>query len=307
MQKEIYFAGGCFWGTQKFFSMVDGVSATETGYANGDPSFGGRPSYEEVYTDKTGFAETVRVCYDPARTGLEDLVRLFFTTIDPYSLNRQGGDCGTRYRTGVYYTSEEERAPLEMLFDRIAGELGGGRPAVELEVLKSFWPAEEYHQKYLEKNEGGYCHIPLKTFAYLRLFQDLKALLGDEPDPVARMSNTAALIRERFGFHWVGFYLVRGEELVVGPFQGPVACFRIPFGKGVCGTAWKEGRTVVVPDVDEFPGHIACSSHSRSEIVVPLRARDEKICAVLDIDGAEKGMFDATDALWLGKVAGIIL
>ena len=220
--KEIYFAGGCFWGTEHFFSGVDGVESAVSGYAQGRPDFVGRPSYEQVYTDTTGFAETVKVSYRPEIVSLKLLAELFFDIIDPLSLNRQGHDTGTRYRTGIYY---------------------------------------------------------------------------DDP---------AALIYERMKFFWVGFYIVHGSELVLGPFQGPPACLRIAYGRGVCGTAWKEARTVIVPDVETFPGHIACSSLSRSEIVVPVVAGAEGICAVLDIDSTSPSAFDSTDALWLGKICALL-
>ena len=296
--KEIYFAAGCFWGAQHFFAGVDGVKEAVAGYANGK---GENPSYEQVYTDTTGFAETVRVSYDPGRVSLKELTELYFTIIDPLSLNRQGGDVGTRYRTGVYYTDPAERAIIEAVFQAEEKRVGAVL-AVELEPLRNFYLAEERHQDYLDKNPGGYCHVPLKTFRYLRLYQDLKLVLEGEPDPIARMANTAAMVHERMHFFWTGFYRVIGNELVLGPFQGPEACFRIGYGKGVCGTAWKEGRTVVVPDVELFPGHIACSSLSRSEIVVPVRKGGE-IAAVLDIDSKELATFDATDALWLEKIA----
>ena len=157
-------------------------------------------------------------------------------------------------------------------------ELYGCPLAVESGPLKSFFPAEERHQDYLDKNPEGYCHLNMKMFRYPRVVKELRSLLEGETDWTARMANTAALIKERFGFFWVGFYLVRptgaagdaGSELVLGPFQGPIACMRIKFGRGVCGTAWKERKTLVVPDVEAFPGHIACSSLSRSEIVVPI-------------------------------------
>ena len=316
--KTIYFAGGCFWGTEHFFSGVDGVASATSGYAQGSAGFEGRPSYEQVYTDTTGFAETVKVLYNPERISLATLADLFFSIIDPLSLNRQGHDEGTRYRTGVYYEDAEDLPVLRAAFDRASAR--AGRPVVvELEPLRNFFEAEERHQKYLDKNPDGYCHLPFKTFKYLRLYQDVKALLGDEPDPVARMAETAALIFERMKFFWVGFYRVCGDELVLGPFQGPSACLRIGFGRGVCGTAWKEARTVVVPDVEKFPGHIACSSLSRSEIVVPvfgspatckepLQGPQEagQVSAVLDIDSTEPGTFDDTDALWLEKICKLV-
>ncbi len=307
---DIYFAGGCFWGVAHFFSGVSGVLSAVSGYAQGSPAFEGRPSYEEVYTDTTGFAETVRVTYRPERISLETLADLYFCIIDPLSLNRQGHDEGTRYRTGIYYSDSSDLPVLQAAFEKVSARLG--QPlAVELEPLRNFFEAEERHQDYLVKHPDGYCHLPSKVFKYLRLYQDLAALLGDEPDTVARMSESAALIYERMKFFWVGFYRVapavasEARELVLGPFQGPAACLRIGFGKGVCGTAWKEARTVVVPDVEAFPGHIACSSLSKSEIVVPV-IRDGAVTAVLDIDSTAPDTFDDTDALWLEKICGLI-
>ena len=299
--KEIYFAAGCFWGAQHFFAGVDGVKEAVAGYANGN---GVNPKYEQVYTDTTGFAETVRVTYNESRISLPELTELYFTIIDPLSLNKQGGDIGTRYRTGVYYTEEADRALIAPVFEAEAQRLGAPL-VVELEPLRNFYLAEERHQDYLDKNPGGYCHVPLKTFRYLRLYQDMKLILEGETDAVARMANMAALIHERMHFFWTGFYRVQGEQLVLGPFQGPEACFRIGFGKGVCGSAWKEERTLVVPDVEEFPGHIACSSLSRSEIVVPIFKAGE-VSAVLDIDSKELSTFDATDALWLEKIVTVL-
>lgn len=298
--KTIYFAGGCFWGVEHFFKGVDGVRSATPGYANGNVP---EPTYQQVYSDTTGFAETVKVEYNPSRVSLETLLTLFFTIIDPLSLNRQGHDEGTRYRTGVFYTVAEDRPTIEKAFRATESRLGA-TPVTELEPLRNFYPAEDYHQDYLDKNPGGYCHLPLKTFSYLRLWQDLKLFLGDEEDMISRMANTAALITERMRFFWVGFYRVKGDQLVLGPFQGPAACQRIGFGKGVCGTAWKERRTIVVPDVEQFPGHIACSSLSRSEIVVPLFNEDGTVSAVLDIDSDQPGTFDSTDASWLELIAG---
>ena len=299
--KTIYFAGGCFWGTQHFFAQVGGVKEAVTGYANGNTA---NPKYEEVYTDTTGFAETVKVTYNPSRISLEELTDLFFCIIDPLSLNRQGHDEGTRYRTGIYYTDPAERAAIEKVYRR--EEKKAGVPlVVELEPLRNFFPAEERHQDYLAKNPDGYCHLPFKAFRYVKLYQDAKLMLADETDPVALMAELAALIQERMGFFWTGFYRVQGQQLVLGPFQGPSACLRIGYGKGVCGSAWKQNRTLVVPDVEEFPGHIACSSLSQSEIVVPVRKNGE-VTAVLDIDSTERSTFDAADALWLEKLVELL-
>ena len=134
------------------------------------------------------------------------------------------------------------------------------------------------------------------------MLPQLGALLDGETDVVANLANVAAALKQTFDFFWVGFYVVKGDCLVLGPFQGPVACTRIRYGKGVCGTAWKEARTVVVPDVDLFPGHIACSSASRSEIVVPVR-QGETVVAVLDIDSDWLAAFDETDAHYLERLA----
>ena len=133
-----------------------------------------------------------------------------------------------------------------------------------------------------------------KTEKYETLYKQLQSLLSGETDQIANMANMAAMIHETFGFWWTGFYIVKGEHLVLGPFQRPIACTRIPYGKGVCGTSWQRQETIVVPDVHEFPGHIACSSLSRSEIVVPIFS-DGKVHAVLDIDSKELATFGDTD------------
>ena len=145
-----------------------------------------------------------------------------------------------------------------------------------------------------------------KTDKYEMLYRQLESLLDGETDEIANMANTAALIHETFGFWWTGFYIVKDGQLVLGPFQGPVACTRIPYGKGVCGTAWKRGESIVVPDVELFPGHIACSSFSRSEIVVPL-IQDCEVVGVLDIDSKELACFDDTDRIWLEKIATLLI
>lgn len=144
-----------------------------------------------------------------------------------------------------------------------------------------------------------------KTEKYENLYKQLESLLEGETDQIANMANMAALIHETFGFWWTGFYIVKGEELVLGPFQGPIACTRIPYGKGVCGTAWQRRSTIVVPDVEEFPGHIACSSLSRSEIVVPIFSNNS-VYAVLDIDSKELATFDDTDKEWLEKIVELL-
>lgn len=163
-QAELYLAGGCFWGTEQFLRQIDGVVETEVGYANGR---GTDPTYEEVCTDTTGFAETVHVVYDPRRLSLSLLLQLYFQTIDPTTLNRQGGDVGTQYRTGIYYTDEADVPMIRGEMDKLRKQYDR---AVMIEVLplKNFYRAEDYHQDYLEKNPGGYCHIPQALFEMAR-------------------------------------------------------------------------------------------------------------------------------------------
>ena len=156
----IYLAGGCFWGVQKYIDQFDGVLHTEVGYANGPDK---APTYEEVCRS-SGHAETVKVDYNESVISLTELLNHFFMIIDPLSVNRQGNDIGIQYRTGIYYTSDDQIAEAEAVFKR-EEEKAGSKLAVELEPLKNFFSAEEYHQKYLEKNPLGYCHIPRAMFS----------------------------------------------------------------------------------------------------------------------------------------------
>ena len=169
--KTIYLAGGCFWGTQKFFDQFHGVVSTEVGYANGPDdvnspddknSPASAPTYQDV-CNNSGHAETVRIDYDDSVLSLTELLNYYFLVIDPLSVNRQGGDAGIQYRTGIYYTSEDQLPEIEAVY-REQEEKAGAKLAVELEPLRNFYSAEEYHQKYLDKNPGGYCHIPARYF-----------------------------------------------------------------------------------------------------------------------------------------------
>ena len=155
----IYLAGGCFWGMQKFFDQFGGVIRTEVGYANGPDK---APTYQQVCSD-SGHAETVRIDYDPDRISLEELLGFYFMVIDPLSVNRQGNDTGIQYRTGIYYTDEAQLPEIETVY-QAEEKKAGAKLAVELEPVKNFFPAEEYHQKYLDKNPGGYCHIADRYF-----------------------------------------------------------------------------------------------------------------------------------------------
>ena len=162
--KDIYLAGGCFWGAEHFLKQINGVVDTEVGFANGDTE---NPTYEEVYTDLTGYAEAVHVRYDAALVSLERLLELFFVAIDPTSLNKQGHDEGTRYRTGIYYIDEADRSVIDKIFDEEQAKYSEPL-VVERLPLKNFYTADERHQDYLDKNPDGYCHLPLELFAYAR-------------------------------------------------------------------------------------------------------------------------------------------
>lgn len=145
-----------------------------------------------------------------------------------------------------------------------------------------------------------------KEERYRLLTKQIEALTEGETDHISIMANVSAAIQEAMGFFWTGFYIVKGDELRLGPFQGSVACMHIPFGRGVCGTAWQRKATIIVPDVEQFPGHIACSSLSRSEIVVPVFDAHGDVTAVLDIDSRELNTFDEVDQCWLEKIVNLL-
>jgi L-methionine (R)-S-oxide reductase len=171
-------------------------------------------------------------------------------------------------------------------------------------------PCVSSHSDYLcHMAEDLQIHTGTKAEQYESLLPQVKGLLEGEPDLVANLANVVAALKEQFGWLWVGFYLVKPsgkeEELVLGPFQGPVACTRIKKGRGVCGTSWSEARTLIVPDVEKFPGHIACSSLSKSEIVVPV-IRNNEVVAVLDVDSSDYDQFDETDQHYLEQVVGLL-
>ena len=162
--KHLYLAGGCFWGTEHFFKQIDGVVETEVGFANGQTD---NPTYEQVYTDTTGYAETVHVTYDSDTVSLEFLLRMFFIAIDPTSLNKQGHDEGTRYRTGIYYTDVADLPTVEKIYTEEQSKYA--QPlVVEKMPLQNFYPADEYHQDYLDKHPDGYCHLSKTLFDFAR-------------------------------------------------------------------------------------------------------------------------------------------
>ena len=168
--KDIFLAGGCFWGTEHYFKQIEGVVETAVGFANGHTA---NPTYKEVYTDTTGYAETVHVKYNPGVVSLEFLLQMFFKAIDPTSLNKQGHDEGTRYRTGIYYTSAEDLPIIEKVFNEVQKEYQEPL-CVEKLLLENYYSAEEYHQDYLDKNPTGYCHLPQSLFDFARQAKEKK-------------------------------------------------------------------------------------------------------------------------------------
>lgn len=162
--KEIYLAGGCFWGTEHYFKMIEGVAKTEVGYANGITE---NPTYQDVCTDQTRFAETVHVVYDPEKVGLRFLLQMYFKAIDPLSVNQQGHDVGSQYRTGIYYVDDSDLPIIEEVYQSEQAKYKEPL-AVEKQPLENFYTAEEYHQDYLDKNPDGYCHLPLDLFRFAK-------------------------------------------------------------------------------------------------------------------------------------------
>ena len=249
MQK-IYFAGGCFWGVEEYFSRIPGVCDTECGYANGAVE---NPTYEEVCSDTTGFAETVCILYNPDIVALRILVRQFFKIIDPVSINRQGNDRGSQYRTGIYYISDEDLGPIQSVMFEIQKDCS--QPlAVELEPLRNFYPAEDYHQNYLQNHPHGYCHIDFSTLhdlttrpdgkVGLRLAgEELKNTLTEEQYNVTQNSATEKPFTGKYyDNHEPGLYvdIVTGEPLFISFDKFDSGCGWPSFTKPVDSSAVTE-------------------------------------------------------------------
>lgn len=231
MQK-IYLAGGCFWGVEEFFSRIPGVLNAISGYANGQTP---NPTYRQVCSGLTGHAETVEVLFDPKEVSLKTLIEQYLRIVDPYSLNRQGNDIGTQYRTGIYYTDEAEKQVIKEVLQK-AEKSSEGRFVIEVEPIKSFFPAEEYHQDYLKKNPGGYCHISFDSLKDLPMhkspykkpnLEEVKAKLTPEEFYVTQNSGTE---RAFTGKYWnnkePGIYVdvVTGEPLFISTDKFDSGC-----------------------------------------------------------------------------------
>ena len=232
--KEIYYAGGCFWGVEEYFSRVPGVLNTISGYANGNTK---DPTYEDVCSGRTGFAETVHVVYDPAVVTLRILTQLFFKIIDPVSVDRQGNDRGTQYRTGIYYTDGKDRAQIRPIIAAVQKD--HEKPlAVEFMALKSFYPAEDYHQDYLRVHPGGYCHIDfsslnsldVRTDKTVGIRKDIRELQGTLTKEQYEVTQNAATERPFSGQYWAtrepGIYVdvVTGEPLFLSDDKYDSGC-----------------------------------------------------------------------------------
>ena len=241
--KEIYFAGGCFWGVEEYFSRIPGVYDAVSGYANGNTE---PPTYEEVCSNTTGFAETVRVRYDPAVVSLRVLTGQYFKIIDPVSVNRQGNDRGTQYRTGIFYTQEKDRSSIQPVMNEIQNDYSEPL-AVELAPLENFYPAEDYHQDYLQKNPGGYCHIDFSSLEDLTVRDNgtvgiriPEKELREELTPLQyEVTRNAATERPFTGEYWdsdePGLYvdIVTGEPLFTSADKFDSGCGWPSFTKPV--------------------------------------------------------------------------
>lgn len=247
MEKMIYFAGGCFWGVEKYLSLIPGVLGTEAGYANGNTE---NPTYEQVCRDNTGHAETVKVVYDSDMLPLRELLTRFFEVIDPTSFNKQGNDRGVQYRSGIYYTQPEDKKVILAALEALQAQYE--EPVVvEAASLENYYPAEEYHQDYLDKNPGGYCHIPSKAFERAKRpltsghGKDLKKKLTDLQYRVTQENGTEPPFQNEYDKEFrEGIYvdIVSGEPLFVSTDKFESGCGWPSFSRPIAQEALKEKR-----------------------------------------------------------------
>lgn len=312
--KKIVVAGGCFWGVEAYYKLIPGIKKTTVGYANSKVS---NPSYEMVCSGETNAVEAVILEYNPKVISLNKILSYLFRIIDPTSLNKQGGDIGTQYRTGVYYIHNEDEVIIKEALIALQKDYED-KVVVEVGALLNFYDAELYHQDYLTKNPYGYCHVNLndlkveerkvnKRKIYSELNQNVEVLFNEESTTLSILSNITALIKERFlKVSWVGFYLDNTKALVLGPFQGKVACEVIAYKSGVCGASYTQNRAMIVSDVHEFSGHIACDAETNSELVLPFYDKHNNLVGVLDLDSYEYDYFDEEDEHYLKVLLNMI-
>lgn len=245
MNKSIYLAGGCFWGVEKYVSLIPGVVSTEVGYANGKTD---NPTYEQVCRDHTGHAESVKVIYDSEKISLRQLLRRFFKIIDPTSRNRQGNDIGEQYRTGIYYTESNDKKEILSALDELQGQYDSPI-VVETIPLESYYPAEEYHQNYLDRNPGGYCHIPAGAFEQAKRPVDIETeeslsrrLTGLQYRVTRENATEPPFDNEYNDEYRDGIYvdIISGEPLFVSNDKFASGCGWPSFSKPIDRTAVKE-------------------------------------------------------------------
>lgn len=282
--KDIYLAGGCFWGTEHFLKQVRGVKNTQVGYANGTID---NPTYKQVCTDETGFAETVKVEYDPQEVNLPLLLDLYFKTIDPTSVNRQGGDKGSQYRTGIYYTDTVDIPVIETAIDVVAKEYDTSI-VVEVKPLKNFYPAEAYHQDYLDKNPGGYCHIHPELFELAKkanakaVFKKpddatLRARLTEEQYAVTQKNATERAFQNEYWNEFrEGIYvdITTGEPLFVSTDKFESGCGWPSFSKPI-------DKKLIKEDMD--------TSHGMTRTEVRSQTGDAHLGHVFEDGPIDKG------------------
>lgn len=283
--KEIYLAGGCFWGTEKYLSLIKGVISTEVGYANGNKE---NPTYEEVCYKKTGHAETVKVVYDSNEVSLEFILKLYYDVIDPLSKNRQGNDIGAQYRTGIYYTDEKDREIIVNSLRELQGHYDR-TIAIEAMMLQNYYPAEEYHQKYLDKHPNGYCHIGREEFAKAKNVQDdslkyraknqevLKNTLTDLQYHVTQNNGTEPPFKNEF-------YNNFKEGIYVDVTTGePLFASNDKFESG-CG--WPSFSSPITP---ELIRELTDNSHGMKRVEVRSKRGDSHLGHVFDDGPKESG------------------
>lgn len=238
MEKTIYLAGGCFWGVEKYISLIPGVENTEVGYANGDTE---NPTYEQVCRDNTGHAETVKVTFNSDHISLSELLTRFFEIIDPTSLNKQGNDRGIQYRTGIYCTQQDDRSEVLTALEKLQSKYDK-KIVVEAAMLENYYPAEDYHQNYLDRNPGGYCHIPASAFEQAKRpltatdKKDLKQRLTEIQYRVTQENGTEPPFRNEYYSEFrEGIYvdIVSGEPLFVSTDKFESGCGWPSFSKPI--------------------------------------------------------------------------
>lgn len=305
--EKLYLCGGCFWCIESVYAGIDGVKSVVSGYSGGDVI---NPTYEEVKAQNTKHREALEIVFDENKITLETLIDIYLDSVEPFNNEGQYIDTGFSYTLALMYLNESQKNIIEKKINEFE-KIKGQKTCIEVLPFKNFYKAEEYHQEYYLKNPKEFKNEIKESnrrenFDYNLLNNQLKSLIEDDDYDISILSNASALLFSSLkDLNWAGFYIIKDNQLKVGPFQGNVACSTIQIGKGVCGTAVKESKTIVVENVHEFPGHIACDENSKSEIVIPIY-KDNRIYGVLDIDSPIYNRFLTVDKLGLEEFVRII-